>query len=1088
MKLKKTGNLSSVTRTKSTLLWAIAATLFFSFSERSFASVDEVNEVAAISQQSRTVSGRIVDQAGEPVIGATIIEVGSNPLNGTITNFDGEYTLHLTTAAPALNISFIGFEEMVVNVGNLSTLNLVMHEYASFLDEVVVIGYGTARRRDLTGAISTIRAESLQAEAPRSIQDMLRANAPGLSIGFGTGASGSAGLLVRGDNTLQANQEPLIVLDGVIWQGALSDINPMDIASIDILKDASSAAVFGARAAGGVIVLATQRGARGDRPRINVNTSFGIVQSVNMPELMSGDQFMDWRGAFRYGGASQAERDALIFSDPRRLSGSQQLDWFNFGLSNPVGAVTEEELLRTWALRLGMGPIETENFLLGRTTDWLNERFQLGIQQDYHISVSNRSDHSSYFWSMGWSDREGIIVGDRWQAFRTRLNKEATITPFLRVGVHANFSARNESFISTGAGGAGGIASINPFGVNEIGNPDVEQLIWRHPTGDPQLTNPFFDNRYRTRRDWRNTLSANMFAIVTLPFNIEYQFNFVPYYQWRDRMQHDSAENFQWAARGGFAYREQWKTYHWQIDNILRWNQRFNEIHNVQVTLMQGAERRDRWRMRMEGENFAPSDILGFHNMAASDPLRRMINSTDDIWTGDALMARVFYSLLDRYMLTLSVRRDGFSAFGVNNPRGVFPAAAAAWTFTSEEFAQPLHHWLDFGRLRLSWGENGNRDIGQYYALSNLTVGGGGGQHPYIGLDGRIVYLTQLWQDRMGNADLRWERTAAWNIGLDFAMFNSRLRGNVDLYHSTTHDLLLNRTLPTITGFSSVMANLGKLENRGIEAALNFNVVRNQNFAWTTSGSFAMNRRKLLRIFGDMINVYDAEGNFLYQREVDDPGNNWFIGQDPNRIWQFEFAGVWQEDEREAAAVFGSVPGDLRWVDQNGDGIMNDDDRVFQGYNQYSPRFRWTWRNEFTLYRNWTITTMMYSAWGHYRRFNRVHNNNGNPDRNSDFVQPFWTPDNPINTHGRVGSRQIPGANYYRNMSFIRLDNITLSYNVPRSLIQRASIQNMRISASVRNAAMWAPHWDFWDPEPGRETNYVAPTPRTYSVSLNFTL
>lgn len=1072
-------NLSSVKRTKSTLLWSIIAVLFFSFSERGFAAEMGGAEVLDIQQQ-RVISGRIVDQTGEPIIGASIIEMGSNPLNGTITNLDGEYTLHLTTAAPTLHISFIGFEDMVINVGNQSIFNLVMREYVSFLDEIVVIGYGTARRRDLTGAIATIRAENLQAEAPRSIQDMLRANAPGLSIGFGTAAAGTSSILVRGNNTLGANAEPLIVLDGVIWQGGLSDINPMDIASIDILKDASSAAVFGARAAGGVVVLTTTRGARTERPTISVNTSVGMVHSASPPRLKDGAQFMNMRTWLRKGMEPEtALNNPQIFNDPRRLQGVSQLDWLNYDSPTPFTSFTEEDLLRRWASRLGLSAVETDNFILGRETNWFDEVFQTGFQQDYHISVAHRTDASSYFWSMGWSDREGIVYGNRFQVFRTRLNLEANITPFLRVGIHSGFSARNQGFLTRDWGAA---PALTPFAVNEIGNEDAPRALWRDPVGGGTTSNPLHDHMYRHRRDWFFTLDANIFAVLSLPFNIEYQVNFTPYYQWRDFMNHDSTDNFIWEAQGGLASRRTYTTFAWMVDNVLRWNQRFNDIHNVQVTLLANAERRQHWSMNMQGIGFSPSDVLGWHNMGASDPSRRIIGSNDYIGTGDALMARVFYSLLDRYMLTLSLRRDGFSAFGQNNPRGIFPSVAGAWTFTSEEFAQSID-WLDFGRLRLSWGQNGNRDIptptgepagrGLYEALADLEAH----QHPYITHGGNIGWAMSMQAARMANAGLRWERTAASNIGLDFGLFAGRLGGTIDAYLSTTTDLLVRRALPTITGFENVMANLGRLENRGFEISLRYDVISNQNFNWNSSFGFALNRRTLRALYGDMVDVFDDRGNVIGQREVDDPSNGWFIGQDPNRIWQFERAGVWQEHEREEAARWGLAPGDIRWVSQTGRYELTDDDRIFQGYT--TPRFRWSWRNEFTLYRNWTVSTMIYSLWGHYGRTNFVANT-GNLDRQNMFDQPFWTPENPTNKWGRLSGRNL--GNIYLNRSFIRLDNVTVSYSVPRNLLQRAHIQGMRISASVRNPLVWAPHWERWDPETG------SPTPRTYSLSLNFTL
>ena len=1098
MKFKKTGNLSSVTGTKSTLLWSVIAVLFFSFSERGFAAEMRGGEVLD-TQQQRVVSGRIVDQTGEPVIGASIVEVGSNPLNGTITNFDGEYTLHLTTATPALNITFIGFEEITVNVGNQSILNLVMQEYTAFLDEVVVIGYGTARRGDLTGAIATIRVDdAMMAQAPRTVFDLLRANAPGLHIPMSTTAEGwTGGTLVRGDSRLltQAQRDdgrtsgPLIVLDGVIFQGEMSDINPQDVSSINILKDASSAAVFGSRAAGGVIAIVTHRGARGGRPRINVNSNFGFVErGSHSDRLMNPSEFLAFRSAFQnntWGGRGwdgQFLQDyPQHFSDPRNLQGVNQLDWIN--QRRPAGdlftSVTQDDLMREWGTRLLLGDHDIDNLANWRTTDWESLVFQMGFQQDHTISVSNRTDDMSIFWSMGYTDRQGFVVGDHFTAFRTRLNLEMTITPFLRVGMHSGFSARNQGNITVPWGN---IVEFSPFAANYIGDDSVPQMLWRQPAErSPGAVNPLYDRMHISRRDWRNHLDANLFAVVSLPFNIEYQVNFTPHNIWRERMNHQHTTAVHWATgMNNVSYRQNWRTFSWMVDNVLRWNETFG-VHRFDVTLLANAERRQTWMSRMEGREFEPNDMLGWHAMHLANDMR--INSNDTYATGDALMGRLSYNLMDRYMFTATVRRDGYSAFGMQNPRGTFASFAAGWTFTSEPFAESFNHIMDFGRLRLSWGENGNRDVGMYQALAEIDF-----REPmwHINDAGQFVFSPTARVGRMANHQLRWERTAAYNIGLDFG-FIGRIRGSLEAYLSRTTDLLMARRLPTITGFSSVMANLGELESRGFEASLTYDVVRNQNFTWTTSGSFSVDRRKIRSLFGDMIDVFDAEGNVIGQREADAPGNNWWIGQCPSVIWMWENDGVWQLHEAEMAARWGRQPGDFRYLPADGripgEGevfTLTDDDRVFLGHT--TPRFRWAWNNQFTIHRDWSVSMMMYSLWGHYRRFNRAANTSY-PQFNSQWSQPFWTPDNPTSLFAAPGSNNAgSGANIYRNTSFIRLQNVTVSYSVPRSIVQRMSVQNLRISASVVNPFIWSPHWPGQDPETGTVT------PRTYNLSLNFTL
>lgn len=352
------------------------------------------------------------------------------------------------------------------------------------------------------------------------------------------------------------------------------------------------------------------------------------------------------------------------------------------------------------------------------------------------------------------------------------------------------------------------------------------------------------------------------------------------------------------------------------------------------------------------------------------------------------------------------------------------------------------------------------------------------GPHPYIDQNGNVYITSQIYVNRMSNVNLKWERTASVNVGLDFSFLNNRISGALEAYKATTNDLLVDRALPEIIGYNSVAANLGKLENRGFEATVNANIISSPKFDWNASANFSLNRRKIVSLYGDMIDIIDDNGNVIGQKEADDIKNKWFIGQDPDRIWDYEHIGVWQKEEATEAAIYGLQPGDFKYKDQNEDGVMTDEDKIFQGYT--TPRFRWTLRNEFVFYKNLSLSTMIYSYWGQYGSFNRAANVSNFPDRCSEYVQPYWTAENKINDYARIGSKNI--GTVYKEKSFIRLENITLSYNVPKTLIQKISVQDMRLSLSVRNVAVFSPDWNFWDPE------LSEPTPRIYNISLNFTL
>lgn len=1029
----------------------------------------------------RTLTGTVTDHSGEPLIGVNVME--KNTTNGTITDIDGKYSLSLTkTSNVVLTFSYIGYIQLNVDVKGDNVVNAKLEEDTQNLEEVVVIGYGTAKKRDLTGAISSIKTEKLEAESPRSVEDLLRSNSPGLNISLSPNADGSAHLKIRGETTLKAGAAPLLVLDGVIYEGSLTDINPNDIQAVDVLKDASSAAVYGAKAANGVIMITTKKGKTG-KPVVSFNANIGLATVANKPKLLDGPGFIKYRQDYENGRHSNdyLEKYPQIFSDPRQLNGVSQLDWYNYDQKEAVGSVTEEQLMQSWLTRLELKAPEIDNYMNGVITRWDDLVFQTAIQQDYTASISNRTDNMSYYWSIGYADREGIKVGNRYQNLRTRLNLESKVTDFLTIGVNAGFASRDQGFLTCDWGQ---MVRISPYGSNNLDDPDSPYR--KYPTSDVTPVNPFYDNLHRDRKDQYQTLNANIYAKVTLPLGFEYQVNFAPNYKWREYYNHESSLNESW-NHGGKSERRNEKTYSWQVDNILRWKKEFNRIHNIELTFLQNAEKNQYWETKAMTSNFSPSDILGYHRLQAGTvPLNE---SKDTYRTGDALMARAFYSYDNKYMVTASVRRDGYSAFGQMNPRATFPAVALGWVFTSEKFMESTANWLNYGKLRLSWGENGNRDIEQYQALAEMNSGA----HPYIDQNGNIYISSQLYINRMSNKTLKWERTSAYNLGLDFSVFGDVLSGSVEAYLMETNDLLVDRSLPTILGFSSVAANLGKLENKGFEINLNASIMKKENFEWNATGNFALNRRKIKSLYGDMTDVIDDKGNVIGQKETDDTKNQWFIGQDPDRIWDYESLGIWQLGEEEEAAKFGLQPGDFKYKDQNGDGVLTNDDKVFQKYR--TPRFTWSLRNEFTFHKNFSVSFMMYSHWGVYNKFNRATNAENFADRCSEYVQPRWTVDNPINDYARIGSKKT--TDVWWNKSFIRLDNITLSYNVPKTFVNRFRIQDMRLSFGVKNVFVFAPDWKFWDPEQvkyykdsnGDDNRHsIEPTPRTYNFSINFTL
>ncbi|MFT4155838.1 SusC/RagA family TonB-linked outer membrane protein [Parafilimonas sp.] len=1019
-----------------------------------------------LAQAPLLVKGAVISKDSTKPLAGVTVTVEGNAKWGVVTSDDGSFIIKNVPASGSLVFSFVGYKTQTVAVNGQTTINVALDPEGSALDEVVVIGYGTARKKDLTGAIASVNVTKLENENRTSVQDALRANVPGLTVGVVSTAKPGGSLQVRGTNTLSAGTSPLIVLDGVIYYGALADINPADIASVDVLKDASAAAVYGAKSASGVIMVNTKKGKAG-KPTINFSSNLALAtMGVNQP-VYQGQDFVNWRVDVENSIHSFNE-EPYQFNDPRTLPSDISVDdWLAYDASSG-------DPVTVWLTRLNFQAVEQKNYLAGTPTNWYNMMFQNALQQNYTLSVSGGSDKFNYYWSGGYLNNKGIIVGDKYSTIQSRLKLETQVTKFLTVGINTQFAARDESSVPVSWSL---IVNNTPYG--SFYNDDSTDFRYC-PNDDPGAggRNPFIATTYTSRLKRYYTLNTIAYGKVNLPFGIKYTVNFAPEFEFYNYFNGNSSKNPDYTLIGGEGERNNHEVYQWQIDNILSWSRDFNKYHHVDVTLLANSEKYQYWSNDMVGTGFDPSDVLSYHNMSAA--LTQSISSDDEYSTGAALMARVFYSYKDRYMLTLSMRRDGYSAFGQKYPWANFPAAAFGWVFTQEPFFKAP--WLNYGKLRLSYGINGNRDIGRYSAISNLATG----KYLEVAPDGTTTVVSQLYVTRMANEDLKWEQTAAFNIGLDFSILNGVLGGSIDVYKGKTTNLLVDRALPDVVGFSEVESNIGEVDNKGLEINLNSTNISTNNFSWRTSFNFSLNRNKIAHLYGTMEDVTDADGNVTGQREADDITNGWFIGRPIDAVWDLKVQGVYQSDDKDAAATYGQSPGDFKLQDVNSDGQYTNDDRQFLG--QTKPRYQWSLRNSFTLFKDFELSALIYSSWGYMAAFNQAKNKGGFPDRTNGYVYPHWTPEHPTNDFARIYSSDGSASyNVYRNRNFIRLDNVALAYIVPPALLKKASIQGLKFYFSVKNAAVYAPDWEYWDPEWDPNVG-AGPTPRTYTFGLNLTL
>ena len=1046
----------------------IISIVFIPITMPSFADVAFEKElISALAEgdlQQRQITGTVTDGEGNPLPGVSVIIKGSTL--GTLTDAAGKYILPNVPQNSILVFSFIGMTTQEIPAEGKASINAVLSEDVVGLDEVIVIGYGTAKKSDLTGSVSRVEAESIKKQATTQVVETLSGTVAGLYSNQDASASGGASLELRGPSSLAAKTDPLIVLDGVIYPGSLREINPGDILSVDVLRDASSAAIFGSRAAGGVILITTQKGRQG-KPTINFSSKVGVASTTNdfYPYGLDPDgdpmDYFNMRRDLLYEN-SKGVKQYYYYWNPDDLPNDVSVEqWRNYS-PNPLA-----DPLQEWFQRIDHFPIEEENFKKGRTTNFYDEVIGSGLRQDYSLSVGGGSENAKYYMSIGYLNNEGIIKGDEFSAVRTRLNLDFKVTDWLNLGTNTQFSYRDESVVQASLSM---LARMSPYGVmyNDDGSPVM------YPHEHPSSRNPLENYLGQDRLRDINSLFSVLYADVKLPFGITYRISYQPNFSFTKDFNFWSSDTFTGMStyKNGYGTRDLTNAYGWQLDNLLKWNKTFG-AHNFDITLLANAERNKSWTTEQYNSEFAPNQNLGFG--ALQFGAKPGLENSDLVSSGDALMARLNYTLLDRYLFTASFRRDGYSAFGQKNPRATFPAFALAWKIDSESFYNVS--WMERLKLRFSWGENGNREIGAYSALAQMGA--------VINLNSAGNVETGVYNTRLANPNLVWERTASFNVGLDIGLFKNRIDMTIDAYDAETHDLLLNRQLPRITGFSSITSNLGVLGNQGIEATIRTVNYTRPNLSWRTTVVFSLNRNKIEELWGDF-------GNFKILNkdqygELPDFQNQWFPGYARDIIWDYNRIGIWQLDEAENAVSFGLVPGDYKASDVNQDGDYTQfEDKKFIGYTE--PRHRWGITNDFDIYKNFSLSFFIRADLGHLRSVPNL-GNRSEFNRYNDWAWGYWSPENPDskfqrNTYPDNLSQFEGSIRVFEPAGFLRLQDLSLSYNVDMTKLRRIlPLQSLRILFTGRNVITMT-KWPGFDPEASGTT----PMPKTFTFGIDISL
>ena len=1052
--------------------------------------------VGTISAQ--TVNGNVVDETGEPVIGATVLEKGTK--NAVITDFDGNFTIK-TQGGKVLIISYIGMVSQDVNIAGKTNVNVVLKEDANTLQDVVVVGYGTMKKQDLTGSVSSVNTEQLNAKGAPSVLGNLQGSNPGVNITQTSGRGGSYSIEIRGRSSINSKTTPLYVVDGVMCDD-IDWLNPQDIERIDILKDASSTAIYGSRATAGVVMVTTKSGTtvnkQATKPTISYDGYYGWSKTARMPEFMDGQQFYD----FRF-------KKFLTYAGNNATA-------TNANSSHPVyqigGTILEQCLLRETE---GSGAYRMKEMLAnGSTIDWPDLVTQNGNQQNHYLAVSAGSDNINYHLGVGYHGEEGIYKGDKSNHVNFKGSLEAKINKVISAGFSFNAARIKNEYANDAA--VQSAYRMNPYMIpyDEEGNlnpkPGDKNALKTTSYQFSDEPNPLLKmmSTSKERETWR--LLGNFYVKFDIIKGLDFKTTFSPNYNYyrQGYFEGYKDENDNFYDSGltqNAANLTNHRSFSWTWDNIINYNTTIANDHNIGVMLLFSQEGGNSENTYLEGNEVM--DLTDWWNMGTAQRSDGTTGLSDASKTGysessmTSYAARLNYGYKGRYLLTATIRRDGSSKFTKDNRWGTFPSAAAAWRISEEPFMQNVN-WLSNLKLRLSYGVTGNNTgIGSYDTQQTLSSP--------ISYPFGPTYSTGYTASKIVNKDLKWETSTEYNAGIDFGFFGGRINGSVDVYQKTSKDLLAEVMLPLVSGGGTMITNIGSVRNTGVEIALTTINIENKDWHWETTFTFAHNKNKVREINGtgdQVLNGTSVTGNY-------------FIGYSANNVYAYDWGGVVTDRDMivpdNAAAknagltpgstmkeydyfyqVYGLTEGQPWIVDQNGDGSIDPNDRVIKSMD---PK----WTGSFTSnlsWKNWDFSFSLYAKVGYkvYSSFLTSNINDladrGRQKLNMDWYIPAGTlidcdgvnedgtyinpvyqetthyGDYPFPNNGGGSSgvgRQSGEWNQAKgvvNASFMKVKNITLGYTFDKNFLNKFGCKHLRLYATVTNPFV-ATSYKGFDPE-----------------------
>lgn len=970
--------------------------------------------------QQITVQGVVKDQTGETVIGASVMEKGTT--NGTITGIDGDFSLNMSPNG-TLVVSFVGYKTQEVQVKGQKQLQVVLSEDAEMLDEVVVIGYGTMKKSDLTGAVSSIGNKDIKDSPVSNLGQAIQGKISGVQIVDAGKPGDNVSIKIRGLGSIN-NCDPLVVIDGVPTDLGLSSLNMADVERLDVLKDASATAIYGSRGANGVVMITTKRGTEG-KGKLAVSANYSFQNATNVPSLLNAAQY------------AELSNDMMVNSGRN---------------PNPE-----------WA-----NPSE-----LGAGTDWMDELLRTGVMQNYTVSYSGGNEKSHYYVSGGFLDQSGIVKSVNYRRFTFQSNSDAQVLKWLKFSNNITFSADTKKSGSYNIGDALKALPIYPV-KNEDGSwsgPDGNSEWYgstRNPIGPTELN--------KSQTDGYNFL-ANLTAELTFTkwlkfkstFGYDAKFwfidNFIPKYNWKPTPTEETSR-----------YKSDNKSFTYLWDNYFLFDHTFAEKHRVGLMAGMSAQ----WNTN-DYLN-AQKNVFMFDNVHEMDNGEEMyaIGGNETEWALLSYMARVNYSYEDRYLLTATIRRDGSSRFGKKHRWGTFPSVSVAWRASQEKWF-PKNDYINDLKVRAGYGVTGSQaSVGNYSYLASYNTS----VYPFGISSGN---QTALVSSTLANPYIHWEEVAQTNIGFDASLFNSRVMFSFDAYLKETRDMLVKASIPITSGFedtTTTYTNAGKVRNQGIEMSLH-TINLTGELGWETNLTATYNKNKIKDLNSDVPYYINQINNSYVTMLAKDYPINVFYGYVTDGIFQN------QSEVNTHAVQPGAEPGDIRFRDLNNDGVINDSDRTVIG----NPNPSWLFSmNNSLSYKGFELSVFLQGIAG-----NKIYNAN-NIDNTGMAAAYNQTTDVLKRWQGEGTSNSMPRAvfgdpnqntrvsdRFVENGSYLRLKNITLSYTFPKQWLQKAQIENARLSLSCENVATITGYSGF-DPEVGingiDQNRY--PISRTFSLGLNF--